>query len=142
MIATLSSLVSLPSMYWVLLTPYDVSPLRLLLPKALPSAGVTLPHRYYDPSDFLQSVQVSSLLHLSNLYCPPCQSLQDLPRLPIDFNSMPCSKTPGMLDTPSHGVMSSVVFWWTHFIDHPTTVFRGSITSTFRLTAYYLPIYA
>ena len=44
---------------------HDVSSLRLILPKVLPSTDVTLFRRYYDLSDFLTVISISSLLHLS-----------------------------------------------------------------------------
>ena len=43
---------------------HDVSPLRSISPRDLPSADVTPFHRYYAPSDFLIVVPMASLLPL------------------------------------------------------------------------------
>ena len=55
---------------------------------------------YYRPSDFLQAIPASSLLHLlaGTLIL---ESLKDLPRSPHHFDCMPCSATPRVPQVPA-----------------------------------------
>ena len=70
------------------------------MPRVLPSASITSRQRYYDPSDYLTAILASSLLHLSaNTFNR--KNCQVLPRLPINFDDMPCSMTPGVSDAPA-----------------------------------------
>src|SRR5215468_9101838 len=55
---------------------HNVSPPRVMLPRVLPSAGVTPRPRYYDPSDFLRVVSVFSLVRLGYRYFRPRRTLR------------------------------------------------------------------
>ena len=99
---------------------HHVSLKRTALPRALPSAGITLLRRYYGPSDFLTAVPASSLTRLVSRYSDSLENRQDLPRSPICFSDMPCSQTPGTPLATAHPVASDVVFWKIDAIDHPT----------------------
>ncbi len=103
-----------------------MSPLRLTLPRVLPSTGVTPLHQYYDPSDFLTTIPASSLFTLVRRYCPPWQSAEDLPRSPYYFDDMPCSQTPGMPNIAAHSAISDGVFWVCQVMDHPKYSLNGA----------------
>ena len=79
------------SLWWT----HHVSLKRAALPRALPSTDITPLHRYYDPSDFLDTISPSLPTGLVRRYCTPSQSTQDLPRSPVSFDCMPCPQTPG-----------------------------------------------
>src|SRR5262245_47502028 len=57
----------------------NVSPPRVMLPRGLPSTGVTPLLRYDDPSDFLRVVSVFSLIRLGDRYFRPWKNAEDLP---------------------------------------------------------------
>ena len=73
---------------------------RVILPRVLPSASITSLQRYYDPSDYLTIILASSLLHLL-ANTRNWENCQVLPRLPNNFNDMPCSMTPKVSSTPA-----------------------------------------
>src|SRR4029434_6512284 len=73
---------------------HNVSPPRVILPRVLPSTGVTPLLRYYDPSDFLTVISAFLLCPLVCRYFPPWKNDEDLPRSPRCSGYMPCSLTP------------------------------------------------
>ena len=79
---------------------HNVSPPRVMLPRVLPSTGVTPLPRYYDPSDFLIVLLASSLCPLVRQYFPSGKNDEDLPRSP------PLLWVHAMLSDPG-GVLSS-----------------------------------
>ena len=54
-------------------------PLRLISPSVRSEVGVTPFHHYYDASDFLATLLISSLLRLVDQYSPPCKSSSGSP---------------------------------------------------------------
>ena len=67
-------------------------------------------------------------LALVRRYCPPWQSVEDLPRSPYYFDDMPCSQTPGMPDIAAHSAMSDGVFWVCQVMDHPKYSLNGALS--------------
>jgi hypothetical protein len=117
---------------------------RAALPRALPSTGITPPHRYYGPSDFLTTVPASSLTKLVSRYSASLENRQDLPRSPICFADVPCSQTPGMPPAATHSAAGDVVFWKTDAIDHPNSCTLTGLNhfNLSWLTACKLSVYA
>jgi hypothetical protein len=81
---------------------HNVSPPRVMLPRVLPSTGVTPFPRYYDPSDFLTVISAFSCGPLVCRYFPPWKNAEDLPRSHRCFGYMPCSSTPEVPSPPAH----------------------------------------
>jgi hypothetical protein len=81
---------------------HNVSPPRVILPRVLPSTGVTPLPRYYDPSDFLTVISAFSLGPLVCRYFLPWKNDEDLPRSRRCSGYMPCSLTPEVSSSPAH----------------------------------------
>jgi len=114
---------------------HNVSPPRVMVPRVLPSTGVTPFPRYYDPSDFLCVVSVFSLVRLGYRYFRPWKNTEDLPRsLPCSWY-MPCSPTPEGPRTSAHTWRAR---WCLRAFQYPRPPHKSVITglNRFSLTAY------
>src|SRR5262245_61067715 len=67
---------------------HNVSPPRVMVPRVLPSTGVTPLPRYYDPSDFLRVVSVFSRVRIGYSYFRPWKNAVNLSRTLICCWSM------------------------------------------------------
>jgi hypothetical protein len=81
---------------------HTVSPPRVRLPRVLPSTGVPLLPRDYDPSDFLRVMSVGSLVRLGYRYFRPWKNAEALPRSLCCCWYMPCSPPPEGPRTSAH----------------------------------------
>ena len=105
-------------------------------PAALPAfAGTTA------PSDSLGPVCLPPFIIGCRAYLLPCRRSQGLPGCHIfAISDMPCSQTPGKQLPTRHVAGNRLDFRYLKSVVLPDPSFRGSITSTIRLTAYRLAV--
>ena len=114
---------------------HNVSPPRVMVPRVLPSTGVTPLPRYYDPSDFLIVLLASSLCPLVRQYFPSRKNDEDLPRSHRCFGYMPCSSTPEVSSPPAHERWRG---WCLRAFRHPRPPHKSVLTG---LNRFNLPVY-
>jgi len=114
---------------------HNVSPPRVILPRVLPSTGVTPLLRYYDPSDFLIVISAFLFCPLVCRYFPPWKNDEDLPRSPRCFGYMPCSLTPEVSSPPAHERWRE---WCLRAFRHPRPPHKSVLTGLIRFN---LPVY-